>query len=177
MGHIGFTPQSEHQLGGYRVQGRGDGAEQLLADAHAVADAGAFAVVLEMVPGDLAAQVTAELDIPTVGIGAGPGCDAQVLVWQDAMGLRQGTMARFVKQYAQIGQVLEQAAADLRRRGGQRRLPGGRAHVPRQHRARHAHEGRAQHRRARPGSATRSPPATASASSPPWARCTPGTPR
>jgi 3-methyl-2-oxobutanoate hydroxymethyltransferase len=111
MAHIGFTPQSEHQLGGYRVQGRGVGAEQLLADARAVADAGAFAVVMEMVPGDLAAQVTAELDIPTVGIGAGPGCDAQVLVWQDAMGLRQGPMARFVKQYAQLGQILEQAAA------------------------------------------------------------------
>ncbi|MGI3782150.1 MAG: 3-methyl-2-oxobutanoate hydroxymethyltransferase [Janthinobacterium lividum] len=111
MAHIGFTPQSEHQLGGYRVQGRGEGAEQLLADAHAVADAGAFAVVMEMVPGDLAAQVTSELDIPTVGIGAGPGCDAQVLVWQDAMGLRQGTTARFVKQYAEIGLVLEQAAA------------------------------------------------------------------
>ncbi len=111
MGHIGFTPQSEHQLGGYRVQGRGSAAEQLLADAHAVADAGAFAVVMEMVPGDLAARVTSELDIPTVGIGAGPGCDAQVLVWQDAMGLRQGTLTRFVKQYAQIGQILEQAAA------------------------------------------------------------------
>ena len=111
MAHIGFTPQSEHQLGGYRVQGRGDAAAQLIADAHAVADAGAFAVVMEMVPGDLAAQVTAALDIPTVGIGAGPGCDAQVLVWQDAMGLRQGTMARFVKQYAQLGQILEQAAA------------------------------------------------------------------
>ena len=77
MGHVGFTPQSEHQLGGYRVQGRGAAAEKLLADAHAVEDAGAFGVVLEMVPGDLAKQVTAELSIPTVGIGAGPDCDAQ----------------------------------------------------------------------------------------------------
>lgn len=111
MAHIGFTPQSEHQLGGYRVQGRGAAAEQLREDARAVAAAGAFAVVLEMVPGDLAAEITAELDIPTVGIGAGPGCDAQVLVWQDAMGLRQGKTARFVKQYAQMGQILEQAAA------------------------------------------------------------------
>jgi 3-methyl-2-oxobutanoate hydroxymethyltransferase len=76
-----------------------------------VADAGAFAVVMEMVPGGQVARVTAELDIPTVGIGAGPGCDAQVLVWQDAMGLRQGPTTRFVKQYAQIGQILEQAAA------------------------------------------------------------------
>src|SRR3954452_16184793 len=111
MAHIGFTPQSEHQLGGYRVQGRGAAAARLRDDAHAVAEAGAFAVVMEMVPRDLAASVTAELDIPTVGIGAGPGCDAQVLVWQDAMGLRQGTLGRFVKQYAQLGQILEQAAA------------------------------------------------------------------
>ena len=111
MGHIGFTPQSEHQLGGYRVQGRGDdAAARLLADAHAVADAGAFGVVLEMVPGDLARQVTAELSIPTVGIGAGPDCDAQVLVWQDMLGLRQGKMQRFVKQYANLAQVISDAA-------------------------------------------------------------------
>jgi len=111
MGHIGFTPQSEHQLGGYRVQGRGDdAASRLLADAHAVADAGAFGVVLEMVPGDLARQVTAELSIPTVGIGAGPDCDAQVLVWQDMLGLRQGKMQRFVKQYANLAQVISDAA-------------------------------------------------------------------
>jgi 3-methyl-2-oxobutanoate hydroxymethyltransferase len=111
MGHIGFTPQSEHQLGGYRVQGRGDdAAARLLADAHAVADAGAFGVVLEMVPGDLARQVTAELSIPTVGIGAGPYCDAQVLVWQDMLGLRQGKMQRFVKQYANLAQVISDAA-------------------------------------------------------------------
>ena len=111
MGHIGFTPQSEHQLGGYRVQGRGSDADRLLADAHAVADAGAFGVVLEMVPGDLARRVTAELDIPTVGIGAGPDCDAQVLVWQDMTGLRRGKMSRFVKQYANVAQVLADAAA------------------------------------------------------------------
>jgi len=111
MGHIGFTPQSEHQLGGYRVQGRGDDAGRLMADAHAVADAGAFGVVLEMVPGDLARQVTAELDIPTVGIGAGPGCDAQVLVWQDMAGLRRGRMQRFVKQYANLAKIIGDAAA------------------------------------------------------------------
>src|SRR6266516_4460273 len=80
MAHIGFTPQSEHQLGGYRVQGRGEAADAVIADAVAVAEAGAFAVVLEMVPGDVAAQVTKELPIPTIGIGAGPDCDAQVLV-------------------------------------------------------------------------------------------------
>jgi 3-methyl-2-oxobutanoate hydroxymethyltransferase len=111
MAHIGFTPQSEHQLGGYRVQGRGDDARGLLEDAHAVADAGAFAVVLEMVPGDLARQVTAELDIPTVGIGAGPDCDAQVLVWQDMAGLRRGRIQRFVKQYADLAKILSDAAA------------------------------------------------------------------
>jgi 3-methyl-2-oxobutanoate hydroxymethyltransferase len=110
MGHVGFTPQSEHQLGGYRVQGRGAGAEKLLADAHAVEDAGAFSVVLEMVPGDLAKQVTAELTIPTVGIGAGPDCDAQVLVWQDMAGLRRGKLQRFVKQYANLAQVIGNAA-------------------------------------------------------------------
>jgi len=111
MGHIGFTPQSEHGIGGYRVQGRGDAAARLLEDAHAVADAGAFGVVLEMVPGDLAAQVTDELAITTVGIGAGAHCDAQVLVWQDMLGLRQGKVTRFVKQYANLAGVIADAAA------------------------------------------------------------------
>ena len=111
MGHIGFTPQSEHQLGGYRVQGRGDSAAKLLDDALAVEDAGAFGVVLEMVPGDLAKQLTAELTIPTIGIGAGPDCDAQVLVWQDMAGLRRGKMQRFVKQYANLAQVIGEAAS------------------------------------------------------------------
>jgi 3-methyl-2-oxobutanoate hydroxymethyltransferase len=111
MGHIGFTPQSEHQLGGYRVQGRGDSAAKLLDDALAVEDSGAFGVVLEMVPGDLAKQVTAELTIPTIGIGAGPDCDAQVLVWQDMAGLRRGKMQRFVKQYANLAQVIGEAAS------------------------------------------------------------------
>ncbi|GAB3656984.1 3-methyl-2-oxobutanoate hydroxymethyltransferase [Nocardioides korecus] len=106
MAHIGFTPQSEHTLGGYRVQGRGEAAERVLADARAVQEAGAFAVVMEMVPGDVAAEVTAELEIPTIGIGAGAGCDGQVLVWQDAFGLRGGRMARFVKQYADLRTVL-----------------------------------------------------------------------
>ncbi|WP_193609853.1 3-methyl-2-oxobutanoate hydroxymethyltransferase [Nocardioides lijunqiniae] len=110
MAHIGFTPQSEHTLGGYRVQGRGDTASRVLADALAVQEAGAFAVVMEMVPGDVAAQVTKELAIPTIGIGAGPECDGQVLVWQDAFGLRTGRMARFVKQYADLHGVLLEAA-------------------------------------------------------------------
>ena len=110
MAHIGFTPQSEHALGGYRVQGRGDAAERILEDARAVQAAGAFAVVMEMVPGDVAAQVTKELQIPTIGIGAGPECDAQVLVWQDAFGLRTGRLPRFVKQYADLHGVLLGAA-------------------------------------------------------------------
>jgi 3-methyl-2-oxobutanoate hydroxymethyltransferase len=106
MAHIGFTPQSEHALGGYRVQGRGDTAQRLLDDAQAVEAAGAFAVVMEMVPGDVAARITKELTIPTIGIGAGAACDGQVLVWQDAFGLRTGKMARIVKQYADVHGVL-----------------------------------------------------------------------
>jgi len=110
MAHIGFTPQSEHQLGGYRVQGRGDAAADILDDARAVAAAGAFSVVLEMVPGEVAKQVTHELEIPTIGIGAGPDCDAQVLVWQDMAGLRTGPMPRFIKKYADLHGVLSEAA-------------------------------------------------------------------
>ncbi|MEU0550126.1 3-methyl-2-oxobutanoate hydroxymethyltransferase [Micromonospora sp. NPDC005979] len=109
MAHIGFTPQSEHTLGGYRVQGRGDTADEVLADARAVAEAGAFAVVLEMVPGVVAKQITHELSIPTVGIGAGPDTDAQVLVWQDMAGLRTGKAPRFVKRYADLADVLTDA--------------------------------------------------------------------
>jgi 3-methyl-2-oxobutanoate hydroxymethyltransferase len=112
MAHIGFTPQSEHGLGGYRVQGRGEQAEQLLADAHAMEDAGAFAVVLEMVPADVAAQVTKELRIPTVGIGAGPECDAQVMVWQDMTGLNSGPAPKFVKRFADLRSVIAQAAKE-----------------------------------------------------------------
>jgi len=113
MAHIGFTPQSEHQLGGYRVQGRGEAAEEVIADALAVAEAGAFAVVLEMVPGDVAAQVTKEVPIPTIGIGAGPDCDAQVLVWQDMAGLRTGKAPRFVKRYADLAGALTTAVTQF----------------------------------------------------------------
>ena len=112
MGHIGFTPQSVNTLGGFRVQGRGDGAEQLIADALAVQEAGAFAVVMEMVPAELAAQVTRKLTIPTVGIGAGVDCDAQVLVWQDMAAYTSGKTAKFVKHFAQVGDQLRTAAAD-----------------------------------------------------------------
>jgi 3-methyl-2-oxobutanoate hydroxymethyltransferase len=113
MAHVGFTPQSEHALGGYRVQGRGAGAEQLLADAHAVQEAGAFAVVLEMVPAAVAAQVTKELSIPTVGIGAGVDCDAQVLVWPDMAGLTAGRVPKFVKRYADLRGELLRAAREF----------------------------------------------------------------
>lgn len=110
MAHIGFTPQAEHQLGGYRVQGRGDAGQELLDTARAVEAAGAFAVVLEMVPGEAAAAITEALSIPTIGIGAGADCDAQVLVWQDMAGLRGGRMPRFVKQYADLRTSLLDAA-------------------------------------------------------------------
>jgi 3-methyl-2-oxobutanoate hydroxymethyltransferase len=120
MGHIGFTPQSEHNLGGYRVQGRGDAGDNIVADAIAVQEAGAFAVVMEMVPAEVAKRATHELRIPTVGIGAGPDCDAQVLVWQDMAGLRRGKAARFVKRYADMAGVLSSAASqfadDVRRK-------------------------------------------------------------
>ena len=110
MGHIGFTPQSEHVLGGYRVQGRGDSGDALVDDALALEKAGAFAVVMEMVPAPVAARVTEVLHIPTIGIGAGPSCDAQVLVWQDMAGLRGGKTPRFVKRYADLRGTLVDAA-------------------------------------------------------------------
>ena len=109
MGHLGLTPQSVNVFGGYRVQGRGEDGERLLQDAKALEAAGAFAVVLECVPAELAARVTGALSIPTIGIGAGPGCDAQVLVWQDMAGLSPRT-PKFVKRYADVAGVLGQAA-------------------------------------------------------------------
>jgi 3-methyl-2-oxobutanoate hydroxymethyltransferase len=113
MGHIGFTPQSEHNLGGYRVQGRGDAGDDLVEDALALQAAGAFSVVMEMVPAEAAKRVTHEVEIPTIGIGAGPDCDAQVLVWQDMMGLRRGKAPRFVKRYADMAGVMESAVAQF----------------------------------------------------------------
>jgi len=109
MAHLGLTPQSVNAFGGYRVQGRGEDGERLLHDAKAMQAAGAFACVLEAVPAELAARVTASLSIPTIGIGAGPDCDAQVLVWQDMAGLSPRT-AKFVKRYADVAGVLGQAA-------------------------------------------------------------------
>ncbi|MEU2358000.1 3-methyl-2-oxobutanoate hydroxymethyltransferase [Streptomyces misionensis] len=110
MAHIGLTPQSVNAMG-YRVQGRGEeAAAQLLRDAKAVQDAGAFAVVLELVPAELAAEVTRTLHIPTVGIGAGPETDAQVLVWTDMLGLTSGRVPKFVKKYANLREVMGSAA-------------------------------------------------------------------
>lgn len=111
MGHIGFTPQSVHALGGFKVQGRGDSASDLAAEAHAVQAAGAFAVVLELVPAELAEKVTKELDIPTIGIGAGNGTDGQILVWTDFAGLAPGKPRKFVRQYASLRDDLLRAAS------------------------------------------------------------------
>ncbi|MDF3197446.1 3-methyl-2-oxobutanoate hydroxymethyltransferase [Pseudomonas sp. 1912-s] len=113
MAHIGFTPQQEHQLGGYRVQGRDEDAQRLIDVAKAFEAAGAFAILIEMVPGDVGRAITEAVSIPTVGIGAGNQCDAQVLVWQDMAGLRTGRLPRFVKQYADLRSVLHNAAKDF----------------------------------------------------------------
>jgi 3-methyl-2-oxobutanoate hydroxymethyltransferase len=106
MGHIGYTPQSEHGLGGHVVQGRGAGKDALIRDALAVEAAGAFAVVLEMVPREVAKEVTETLGIPTIGIGAGPDTDGQILVWTDLLGLNTTRIPRFVKQYANLEDTL-----------------------------------------------------------------------
>lgn len=112
VAHLGYTPQSENLLGGPRVQGRGDAAvEQLAADAQAVEEAGAVALVLEMVPVDVAARITEILHIPTIGIGAGPHCDGQVLVWTDMAGMTDWS-PRFARRYAELGAALRQAAED-----------------------------------------------------------------
>jgi 3-methyl-2-oxobutanoate hydroxymethyltransferase len=119
MAHLGLTPQSVHRLGGFRVQGRGEAArERLLADALEAEAAGAFALVLECVPAELAAEVSAALVIPTIGIGAGPGCDGQVLVYHDLLGLEERIAPRFVRRYAELGllsrEAIERFAADVR---------------------------------------------------------------
>jgi len=119
MAHLGFTPQSVHALGGARVQGRGaDAAERLVADAQTVADAGAFSLVLELVPAPLAERISRELAIPTIGIGSGPGCDGQVLVLHDMLGLNEQFHAKFLKRYANLAEDVRGAVrtfgADVR---------------------------------------------------------------
>jgi 3-methyl-2-oxobutanoate hydroxymethyltransferase len=121
MGHVGLTPQSVRRLGGYKVQ---RSADQILADAQAVADAGAFAVVLECIPRDLAAKITAELPIPTIGIGAGPHCDGQVLVFHDLLGLTGGNPLRFVRKYADLGEQIRAAVARYLSDVSEGRFPG-----------------------------------------------------
>ncbi|HUD77969.1 MAG TPA: 3-methyl-2-oxobutanoate hydroxymethyltransferase [Streptosporangiaceae bacterium] len=124
MGHLGLTPQSVNTLGGMtRVQGRGEAGDQLLADARALERAGAFAVVLESVPADLGRKASAALRIPTVGIGAGPDCDAQILVWQDMAGLTEGRLPRFVRQYASTAESLLSAASQYVADVAARRYP------------------------------------------------------
>ncbi|MFM6977770.1 MAG: 3-methyl-2-oxobutanoate hydroxymethyltransferase [Micrococcales bacterium] len=112
MGHIGFTPQSVHALGGFKVQGRGEKADEVVAEALAVQAAGAFAVVLELIPDELAARITSELNIPTIGIGAGSATDGQVLVWTDFAGLSGGKQRKFVRKYLELRELLGTAAAD-----------------------------------------------------------------
>jgi 3-methyl-2-oxobutanoate hydroxymethyltransferase len=112
MGHLGLTPQSVHALGGFKVQGRGDDGDRIIKDAKALAAAGVFAIVLEAVPAQLAAQITAELSIPTIGIGAGGGCDAQVLVWTDLMGLT-AKMPKLAKAYRNLRKEMNDAAIEF----------------------------------------------------------------
>ncbi len=114
MGHLGLTPQSLHRMGGFRVQARqAEAARALLEDARALAGAGAFAIVLEGIPAEIAEVVTAAIPIPTIGIGAGPRCDGQVLVWHDLLGLSEGVSPKFVRRYADVGAAIEKALADF----------------------------------------------------------------
>ncbi len=113
MGHLGFTPQSVNQLSGFKVQGRGDSSEQLLENARALEEAGAFAIVLEMIPASLAERVTSLVRIPTIGIGAGAGCDGQILVWTDIEGLSDRS-PKFAKKYLNLREVLSEAATNFR---------------------------------------------------------------
>jgi len=124
MAHIGLTPQSVNALGGYKVQGRDDQAEAVLADARAVAEAGAFAVVLEKIPASLADRITAEVAIPTIGIGASAGCDGQVLVVDDMLGLFAEFKPKFVKRYAELAQQAEAAISTYAEEVRARRFPG-----------------------------------------------------
>jgi 3-methyl-2-oxobutanoate hydroxymethyltransferase len=124
MGHIGLTPQSVNVLGGYRVQGRGEDAARIMADAQAVADAGAFSMVLEKVPERLATEITARVGVPTIGIGAGAGCDGQILVIDDMLGLFTEFKPKFVKRFAELAKDADRALADYAREVRARAFPG-----------------------------------------------------
>jgi len=113
MGHVGLTPQSVHAMGGFRIQGKGeDAASRVLQDAKAVEQAGAYAVVLEGLPADLGRRISESLDIPTIGIGAGPSCDGQVLVCYDFLGMFEEIQPKFVKRFAELGSAMREATAD-----------------------------------------------------------------
>jgi len=136
MGHIGLTPQSVNAFGGFRVQGKTEEAgDQLLRDARAVEAAGAFAIVLESIPRELAARITSELRIPTIGIGAGPDCDGQVLVINDLLGLSFGHQPKFTRRYAEVGEIISRAAAEYCRDVQQGRFPSDEEsyHLPAEH--------------------------------------------
>jgi 3-methyl-2-oxobutanoate hydroxymethyltransferase len=125
MGHVGLTPQSVHRMGGYRVQGKGEAADAVFDDARAVEEAGAFAIVLEGIPAGLAADITAELKIPTIGIGAGPHCDGQVLVLNDMLGLSlDSKKPKFVREYASLGRVITEAVTNYMKDVREGRFPG-----------------------------------------------------
>jgi 3-methyl-2-oxobutanoate hydroxymethyltransferase len=124
MGHLGLTPQSVHAFGGFKVQGRGDAASGLVDDAVALADAGCFALVLEAIPATLAGRITEAVGIPTIGIGAGPDCDGQVLVTPDLLGLTPGVMPRFVKRYADLRGIITEAAHRFAKDVAERHYPG-----------------------------------------------------
>jgi 3-methyl-2-oxobutanoate hydroxymethyltransferase len=125
MGHLGLTPQSVHQMGGFKVQGKTQvQAARILADAKALEQAGAFAIVLEGVPSELATRVTKALHIPTIGIGAGPGTDGQVLVFHDMLGLTTGKTPKFVKRYANLADEITRAATRFAKEVGDRAFPG-----------------------------------------------------
>lgn len=125
IGHLGLTPQSIHVFGGYKLQGRDEeAARKMLLDAKALEDAGAFLIVLECIPEDLAAKITAHLSIPTVGIGAGVHCDGQVLVLHDLLGIAGKVKPRFVKQYAQLGETIRQAVEQYAREVREGKFPG-----------------------------------------------------
>ncbi len=122
--HVGLTPQAINALGGYKVQGRGASAEKILADAKAVAEAGAFSVVLEKVTASLADRITAEVPIPTIGIGASAGCDGQILVIDDVLGIFTAFKPKFAKRYAELGEAAEAAIAEYAREVRERAFPG-----------------------------------------------------
>ncbi len=125
MGHIGLTPQSVFQLGGYRIQGRGNAAaERLRRDARVLQDAGIFALVLECIPAELAGEISRELEIPTIGIGAGPDCDGQVLVCHDLLGISTGVNPKFVKRYAEVGEISLKAFSEFAREVRAGKFPG-----------------------------------------------------